>query len=65
MRREINAADLRDTERAEALEQIKDIEEQFDSGKPKKSIVTALLNALPKVGSVASIASAIHAWWPQ
>ena len=64
LRREVNVADLPDTERAEALEQIKDIEEQFTSGKPKKSIVIALLNALPKVGSVASIASAIHAWWP-
>ena len=65
LRREINAAGLADAGRAEALEQIKDIEEQFASGNPKKTMVSALLNALPKVESVASIASAIHAWWPQ
>ncbi|KVA34391.1 hypothetical protein WI44_00180 [Burkholderia cepacia] len=65
LRRAINDADLPEAERTEALEQVNDIEQQFASGKPKKSIVAALLNALPKVGSVASIASAIHAWLPK
>ncbi len=66
LRQEIKAAaDLAETDRADALEQVDAIEAQFASGNPKKSIVSTLLNALPKVGSVASIASAIHAWWPK
>lgn len=65
LRREIDAADLPDTERAEALEQIDGIAEQFASGTPKIAIVNALLNALPKVGSVATIVNAVHGFWPK
>jgi hypothetical protein len=35
------------------------VDAQFSAGKPKRSVVAALLAALPQVANVATIASAI------
>jgi len=59
LRKEIESAHLGAADKADANEVIDEIEGAFRSGNPKKSIVTALLKALPHVANVASIVSAI------
>lgn len=55
----ISAAPISESEKISAIEAAEGIQEQFESGKPKKSIVTALLNSLPHVESVTAIAATI------
>lgn len=45
------------SKRQEATEVVDAIEEQFNSGAPKKSVVQALVRGLPSAGSIASIGS--------
>jgi hypothetical protein len=65
LRRAIEAADIPENQRAEAIECVDEIAVQFDSGKPKKSVVTTLLDALPKIGAIGTLATAVHAWLPK
>lgn len=44
-------------QKEEAIEVVDAIEEQFNSGSPKKSVVKALVAGLPAAGSIASIGS--------
>ena len=59
LRSAISAAPISESEKVSAIEVVEEIQEQLESGKPKKSIVTALLNSLPHVESVTSIAASI------
>ncbi len=61
LRKEVNTAGLAEPERKEALEVVDAVSSQFSSGQPRKSVVNALLTALPRVANVASITSAILA----
>jgi len=45
------------SQRQEATEVVDAIEEQFNSGAPRKSVVQALVRGLPSAGSIASIGS--------
>lgn len=60
LRKEIASLGLLPTEQAEALE-VLDTEEQFAQGKPKRSVVMALLDSLPKVATVAVAVAKIAA----
>jgi hypothetical protein len=59
LRSEIEKADLSPAQKMDAIEMLDQVEDAFKSGKPKKSVVSALLNALPQVANVATIASAV------
>ncbi|MFL9989024.1 hypothetical protein [Paraburkholderia sediminicola] len=59
LRREVQALNVPPSERQAALDVVDAVEVQFSAGKPKLSVVTALLAALPQVANVATIASAI------
>lgn len=62
IRRELAAANLPERQAAEAADVLEAVEAQLTSGKPKKSIVKALLDALPSVASIGtSIASIVAA----
>lgn len=54
LRNAMNAAPLSPADRGDALEIIDGIESQFASEKPKRSVVRAMLNALPDVATVAT-----------
>ncbi|MDD0813371.1 hypothetical protein PSQ39_01885 [Curvibacter sp. HBC28] len=60
LRAEIQKAALKPDEKNAALEIVDAIEDQIDSGKPKKSIMTALLASLPAIDSVTSIGKNIY-----
>ncbi|MBC3234022.1 hypothetical protein [Pseudomonas lurida] len=49
LRKEIADLSLSPTAQAEALEVLDSVEEQFAQGKPKRSVVMALLDSPPKV----------------
>jgi hypothetical protein len=59
LRKEIDGSGLSNSEKTEAHEIVDEVDSAFRSGNPKKSVVTAMLKALPHVANVASIASAI------
>lgn len=59
LRKEVSALDLSPEAKAEALEVVDEVKGQFESGKPKRSVVSALLSSLPHVASVLKIAAAI------
>lgn len=59
LRTELKSALLETAARNEALEVVEEIDAAFKTGTPKKSVVSALLRALPDVANVATIASAI------
>jgi len=57
------APELSDDERKSALQVVEAVEAEFQKDSPVKAVVTALLNGLPKVAAVATIANAIHTWF--
>ncbi|RQX88312.1 hypothetical protein DF112_34570 [Burkholderia stagnalis] len=59
LRREVEALELSIADRQAALDVVEAVDAQFSAGKPKRSVVVALLAALPQVANVATIASAI------
>lgn len=59
LRQAVEGADLPDTDKREALEVIDEVEGAVRDGKPKKSVVSALLRSLPHVASVTEIVAAI------
>lgn len=59
LRSKVNAAPLLPADRSEALEIIEGVESQFASAKPKRSVVKAMLNALPHVATVATTIGAL------
>jgi hypothetical protein len=59
LRKEIDGSYLSASEKAEANEVLDEVDSAFRSGNPKRSVVTALLKALPQVANVASIVSAL------
>lgn len=59
LRNEIQNSPLTDVEKAEAIEVVDALDEQFEGGKPKKSIVKALIASLPAIESVTTIGNAI------
>ena len=59
LRNAIDELQIPDEQRISSHEIIDSVEEQFKSGKPKRSVVTALLNALPHIASIAEIVAAI------
>ncbi|SDG86187.1 hypothetical protein SAMN05216588_101221 [Pseudomonas flavescens] len=61
IRNAIKAADLPACDAQEALEVVDMVEEQFQSAKPKRSVVRALLQSLPTALSVASSIAGIMA----
>ncbi|MED5607806.1 hypothetical protein VV867_08910 [Pseudomonas sp. JH-2] len=62
LREAISAAPLSEAEKKDASEVVEAVEAQFQTGKPKRSIVSALLSSLPKVLEVgASVATILAA----
>jgi len=61
LREEIKSATLSPEENKTNVDLVDGVEAQFRSGKPNKTIVQTLLGALPPLGNVASITSAIIA----
>lgn len=59
LRAEIDKALLEPDQKRDALELIDEVEDAFLYGKPKKSVVSALLSSLPHVANITSIAAAI------
>jgi hypothetical protein len=59
IRDEITKLKIEKADRIEANEVVDAVEEQIKSGKPKKVVISALLNALPHVASIASLGKAI------
>ncbi|MEO7493894.1 MAG: hypothetical protein ABIV04_03005 [Massilia sp.] len=59
LRTAMNTAVLQPADRGEALEIIDGVESHFSSEKPKRSVVRAMLNALPDVATVATTISAL------
>jgi hypothetical protein len=55
LRTEIDRLQVSDQEKTTANEVLDSVEEQFKSAKPKKSVVSALLNLLPHVANITSI----------
>lgn len=55
----MNTAPLPPLDRDEALELIDGVESQFTSEKPKRSVVRAMLNALPHVATIATTIEAL------
>jgi len=62
LRQAIEATQLSRPERQSALDIVEAVDAQFASGAPKKSVVTALLSALPKVADIATIAGTLVAF---
>jgi hypothetical protein len=59
LRTEIHRLELTAQEKEEAIEIVGAIEEQCKNDKPSKVVVSALINTLPTVGSLASIGSVL------
>jgi hypothetical protein len=59
LRSVMHAAPLASSDRSEALEIIDGVESQFAGEKPKRSVVRAMLNALPDVATVATTIGAL------
>jgi len=59
VRHEIRQAIEEEFERRDAFEVVDAIEQEFKSGSPKRSVVKALIQRLPTVGSIASIAASL------
>lgn len=59
LRQTIEALALSEQERISALEIVDAVQQQIESGKPNKTVVSALVSALPAVASITSIASSI------
>ena len=59
LRSAMNAASLSLADRNEALEIIDGVESQFTGEKPKRSVIRAMLNALPHAATVASTIGAL------
>ena len=61
IREEIGKSGLPQEKIKEALEVVEELKQQFESGKPKKSVVSALLGALPSVAGITKSVAAIAA----
>lgn len=61
IREEIEKANLPAQQRDQALDVVQELKEQFYSGKPKKTIVSALLGALPSIATITKAVGAIAA----
>lgn len=61
LRKEITSLTLSPEQRADALDVVTAVQEQFAQGKPKRSIVMALLESLPKVATIAAAVAKIAA----
>ena len=61
LRESIKKMQLPGSEQQSALDVADAVEAQFATGMPKKSVVTALMNTLPKVADIATIAGTIVA----
>lgn len=59
LREEIEKLQVSEQEKVTVRDVVDEVENAFRSGKPKRSVVSALLNALPHAGNIASIVSAI------
>ncbi|WP_426343355.1 hypothetical protein ACN9MU_20175 [Pseudoduganella sp. R-32] len=61
LRRAIEAAGLSASAKADAAGIVEAVEAQFSGAKPKRSVITAMLAALPDVASIASCVNALVA----
>ncbi|HAT2491131.1 TPA: hypothetical protein I8220_002856 [Aeromonas hydrophila] len=61
LRKEIDRSSLSASEKEEAIEIIDEVDTAFRTGKPKKSVVTALLNSLPQAANITTIVSGLAA----
>lgn len=59
LRQELNQAQLSPAESQAAHEVVDEVENALLSGKPKKSVISALLKSLPDAANIASVVSAI------
>lgn len=61
IREEIERSGLPKAEIEAALEVVDELKQQFEAGKPRKSIVSALIGALPSIAGITKAAGAIMA----
>jgi len=61
LRDEIAKSQLSEAQKVEANEIVDEVDNAFSSGKPKKSVVTAMLSGLPHLANIATIAASIAA----
>lgn len=61
IREELEKSDLPREQINEGLEVVKEIQQQFESGKPRKTVVSALLGALPSIATITKAVSSIAA----
>ena len=59
LRNAINESDIPEEEKSEAKDLIDEVDSQLRSGKHKASVVTTLLNALPKVTAITNAAASL------
>lgn len=59
LRNAMNSAAIQPGDRGEALEIIDSVEAQFAAEKPKRSVVRAMLNALPDIATVATTVASL------
>ena len=60
LRDEIQKAPLTPQQKAEAVEMVDEVESQIASGKPKKSVVSALLASLPAIESITTVGKTLY-----
>lgn len=61
LRAEVSSLGLTLEQQAESIEVLESVVDQFKSGKPKRSVVMALLNALPQAATIATATAKIAA----
>ncbi len=61
LRDAVQRADISDLEKHSAMDVIDAVDVQFQSANPNKSVVTALLAALPHVATITSIVTSLLA----
>lgn len=61
LRKAINEAGLPNSDKTDALDIIEGVEAHFSSAKPKRSVVTAMLSALPVVATIAETINTLAA----
>lgn len=59
IREELEKSDLPREEIHQALEVVAELQQQFESGKPRKTIISALLGVLPSIATITKAASVI------
>ncbi|MCI8208161.1 hypothetical protein AUC61_01315 [Pseudomonas sp. S25] len=61
IREEIERSELLKTQKESAFDVVEELQRQFESGKPRKTVISALLGALPSIATITKAVGAIAA----